>query len=168
VAIADRYSVDDKRLEVMAVGARYDPGDWFVMGELAQTDSRTFFGDARGWYLTGGYRLGTVTPYVTLARVRVVSSTSDAGLSLGGLPPPVAAQAAALNAALNGLLESIARQKSVALGARWDFARNAALKVQYDWIDLDDGSSGVLVNTQPGFEPGGRVDVFSVSLDFVF
>jgi hypothetical protein len=147
---------------------RYDPGDWFVMGELAHANSRTYIGDVRGWYVTGGYRFGAVTPYVTLARVSLDSSTSDPGLSLGGLPPPLAAQAAALNGALNGLLESEPRQKSVTLGARWDFTRNAALKVQYERLDLDQGSPGVLSNTQPGFEPGGRVDLFSVSLDFVF
>jgi hypothetical protein len=167
-AIAGRYSVNDKRYEVMAVGARYDPGDWFVMAERAHANSRTFIGEPRGWYVTGGYRLGAVTPYVTLARVRLDSSTSDPGLSLAGLPPFPAAQATALNTTLNGLLESRARQKRVAVGARWDFARNAALKVQYERLDLDDGSPGVLANIQPGFEPGGRVDLFSVSLDFVF
>jgi hypothetical protein len=167
-AIAGRYDVDDKRFEVMAVGARYDPGDWFVMGELADSKSRTLFGDSRGWYVSGGYRFGAVTPYVTLARARMDSSTSDPGLSLAGLPPPLAAQAAGLNATLNGLLGSAARQKNVTLGARWDFTRNAALKVQYERLELDDGSPGILVNTQPGFEPGGRVDLFSVSLDFVF
>jgi hypothetical protein len=167
-AIADRYDVDDKRYEVVAVGARYDPGDWFVMGELAHSNSQTFIGDSRGWYVTGGYRFGAITPYVTLARVRVDSSTSDPGLSLGGLPPSLAARAGGLNAALNGLLGSVVQQKRVTLGARWDFARNAALKVQYDRLDLDNGSPGVLSNTQPGFEPGGRVDLFSVTLDFVF
>jgi predicted porin len=167
-AIAERYDADDKRYAVMALGARYDPGDWFVMAERAHADSRTFIGDVRGWYLTGGYRFGALTPYLTLARVRVASRTSDPGLSQDGLPPPLAAQAAGLNAGLNGLLGSAAQQKSVALGARWDFTRNAALKVQYDRIDLDDGSPGVLVNTQPGFEPGGTVNLFSVTLDFVF
>lgn len=56
----------------------------------------------------------------------------------------------------------------MALGARWDFTRNAALKVQYDRVELDDGSPGVLTNLQPGFEPGGQVNLFSVTLDFVF
>jgi hypothetical protein len=167
-AIAGRYDFDNKRVDIIAVGARYDPGNWFVMGELAHTKSRTLFGDSRGWYLTGGYRFGAVTPYATLARLRVVSNTSDPGLSLVALPPAPAAQAAALNAGLNGILGSVAQQKSVTLGARWDFARNMALKVQYERIELDDGSPGILVNPQPGFEPGGRVDLFSVSLDFVF
>jgi predicted porin len=167
-AIADRYDVDDKRYEVMAIGAHYDPGEWFVMGELAHSNSKTFIGDSRSWYVSGGYRFGTVTPYLTLARVWVDSSTSDPGLSLVGLPPPLAAQAGGLNAGLNGLLGSVAQQRSVALGVRWDFAQNVALKVQYDRLDLDDGSPGVLINTQPDFEPGGQVNLFSVSLDFVF
>lgn len=158
-AIADRYDVDNKRYDGKAVGARYDPGDWFVMGEWAQANSRTYIGDTRGWYVTGGYRFGAFTPYVSLARAWMDSSTSAPGLS--------APQAADLNAALNGLLGSGPQQKSVTLGARWDFARSMALKVQYERLDLDAGSPGVLANTQPGFEPGGQVDLFSVSLDFV-
>jgi hypothetical protein len=54
------------------------------------------------------------------------------------------------------------------VGVRWDFIRNAALKVQYQYLDLDDGSPGVLTNTQPGFEPGGSVNLFSAAIDFVF
>ena len=30
------------------------------------------------------------------------------------------------------------------------------------------GSAGTLANVQPSFQPGGRVDVFSATLDFVF
>lgn len=167
-AIAGRYDIDDKRFETMGIGARHDPGDWFVMGEWTQLNSRTLVGDVRGWYVTGGYRFGDVTPYVTLARARAMGNTSDPGVSTAGLPPPLAAQAGGLNFALNELLGDATRQKSISLGARWDFARNLALKAQYDHIDLDSGSPGVLVNTQPGFEPGGTVNLFSLALDFVF
>jgi len=167
-AIAGRYDVDDTAIETASLGARYDPGDWFVMAEYARTYSRSFLGDNRGWYVTGGYRFGAVTPYVTLARVQAHGNTSDPGLPLAGLPPPLAGQAAGLNAALNALLGAAARQRSLSLGARWDFMRNAALKVQYDHLDLDAGSPGVLSNVQPGFRPGGSVSLFSVALDFVF
>jgi hypothetical protein len=166
--IADRYDVDGKRFEIMSFGLRYDPGDWFVMGEWARSNSRTFLGDIRGWYFTGGYRFGEVTPYMTLARVRAHSDTSDPGLSLAGLSPEQAAQAGGLNAALNQMLGSAAQQKSISVGVRWDFIRNAALKVQYQYLDLDEGSPGVLTNTQPGFEFGGAVNLFSVAIDFVF
>ncbi len=170
-AIADRYDVDGKRFEIMSLGLRYDPGEWFVMGEWAWLNSRTFLGDSEGWYITGGYRFGEVTPYMTLARARARSDTSVPGLSPAGLPPAQAAQAQGLNAALNQMLMmggAAAQQKSISVGVRWDFIRNAALKVQYQYLDLDDGSPGVLTNTQPGFEPGGSVNLFSAAIDFVF
>lgn len=168
VAIADQYDIDGKRFEIMSLGLRYDPGEWFVMGEWARAKTRTFIGDIRGWYITGGYRLGAFTPYVTLAQVQAHSDTSDPGLSLAGLPPAQAAQAAGLNAGLNQMLGSAVQQKSISLGVRWDFIRNAALKVQYQHLDLDEGSPGVLTNIQPGFEPGGSVNLFSAAIDFVF
>lgn len=167
-AIADRYDVDDKEFEFVSLGARHDPGDWFVMGEWAQFDSRTFIGDSRAWYIGGGLRFGSLTPYATVARARVTSNTSEPGLSLAGLPPPLAAQAGELNSALNLLLNSSARQKSLSLGVRWDFANSTALKLQWDHLDLDEGSAGVLINRQPGFEPGGSVNLFSIAVDFVF
>jgi hypothetical protein len=167
-AIADRYDVDGKRYRVMSFGLRYDPGDWFVMGEWARSNSRTIIVDSEGWYITGGYRFGEVTPYMTLARVRAHGDTSDPGLSLAGLSPEQAAQAGGLNAALNQMLGSAGQQKSISVGVRWDFIRNAALKVQYQYLDLDDGSQGVLTNIQPGFEPGGSVNLFSAAIDFVF
>ena len=46
--------------------------------------------------------------------------------------------------------------------------RNAALKLQYDRLNLDAGSSGRLGNVHPAFQPGGTVNVFSVAVDFVF
>jgi hypothetical protein len=56
----------------------------------------------------------------------------------------------------------------LSIGARWDVLRNAALKLQYDHTRIGAGSSGVLANLQPGFQPGGTVNVISVSVDFVF
>ncbi|MDZ7859162.1 MAG: porin [Candidatus Krumholzibacteriota bacterium] len=167
-AIADRYDIGGKRFEIMSFGSRYDPGKWFVMGEWALAKTRTFIGDIEGLYITGGYRFGEVTPYMTLARARPYSDTSDPGLSLAGLSPEQAAQAEALNAALNEMLGSATNQKSISVGVRWDFIRNADLKVQYQYLDLGDGSPGVLINRQPGFEPGGSVNLFSAAIDFVF
>ncbi|EWG99225.1 hypothetical protein Q427_26100 [Halomonas sp. BC04] len=167
-AIADRYDVDDKRFEVISFGARYDPGDWFLMGEWARSDSQTLIGDLRGWYVTGGVRVGAVTPYVTVARASVSSNLSDPGLSTEWMPPEWLPTAELFNETLNHLLLSSARQRSLSLGARWDFARNMALTAQYDHIDIDGGSQGILLNLQPGFEPGGTVNLFSLALDFVF
>lgn len=161
-AIADRYGVHDKRSDLLTVGSRYDTGDWFLMGEWTRTRTDTFYGDRHGWYLSGGYRFGTFTPYLTWAHVRTDNDSSNPGVDIAH------PQVQALNAALNNLLGTVPQQQSVAIGARWDFARNYALKIQYDRIDLDSGSAGVLNYEQPGFRRGGTVSLFSAALDFVF
>lgn len=168
IALADKYDVDDKRVTFIGVGAKYDPGAWFVMGEWGTRDTRSVLGERTSWYVSGGYRLGDVTPYMTYADSRANSKDSDPGLSLTGLPPFLAAPARRLNDGLNAVLETIAVQKSVSVGARWDFAPSTALKLQFDHIRLGANSSGSLINLQPGFRPGGTVNVFSATLDFVF
>lgn len=163
-AIADRYDVDGSRFDIYGLGLRHDPGNWFVMGEWSRSKSQTIFGDVSGWYLSGGYRFGNLTPYVTFARARVHSNTTDPGLSAGEFFPP----AATLNTLLNEALGAAVKQRSVSFGARWDFAPNLALKAQFDHIEMDSGSPGMLVYPQPGFEPGGSFNLFSLALDFVF
>ncbi|MEX2500448.1 MAG: hypothetical protein WD397_16395 [Wenzhouxiangellaceae bacterium] len=167
-AIAERFGVDDKRSAIISAGARYDPGEWFVMGELARSTNQSVLADSHGMYVSGGYRFGSFTPYLTLARVDVDSDTSTPGLPLEGLPPPLAGLAQGLNAGLNDLLGLSPAQKSVSLGTRWDFAPNFALKLQLDHMDIDKGSPGFLIDRQPGFQPGGTVSLFSASLDVVF
>ncbi len=168
-AIAERFELDDRLFEIVDIGARYDPGDWFVMGELMQSRSHSILGDTHGWYVTAGYRHGSLTPYATLARLQFDSDTSQPGLPLAGLPPTAAQQAAGLNTGLNRLTQRVAvQQKSISVGLRWDFSRSTALKIQYDHLDLEDGSAGVLIAPQPGFKPGGTVNLISVAVDFVF
>lgn len=159
-AIAARYDADDTPFQVFSLGASYDPGEWYVKGETALTESRSYLADSRAWYLNGGYRIAAVTPYLELAQAWVVSNASDPGLD-----DP---EAQGLNAALNELLADAAEQKRIAVGARWDFTPSMALKLQVDYLDLDAGSAGVLVNPQPDFRRGGSVTLISFALDFVF
>jgi hypothetical protein len=165
IALADKYDVDNKLFAFIGLGAMYDPGDWFVMGEWGATDAHSVLGKRSAWYASGGYRFGKFTPYLTYAEAKVASNTSDPGLTVSALPP---GPAAGLNAGLNALLGSIPVQKTLSIGSRWDFAKNAALKLQFDHIRLGAGMPGTLTEVQPGFQPGGKVNVFSATLDFVF
>ncbi len=168
IAIADRYDPSRKPFEFIGVGATYDPGKWFVTGEWGYTDSHAVLGSRSGWYASGGYRLGKFTPYVTYARAKAESNRSDPGLTLGILPPFLVPTAAGLNASLNANLGSIPVQQTISVGTRWDFAKSAALKFQFDHTRIGAGSPGTLINIQPGFQTGGKVNVFSTTLDFVF
>jgi hypothetical protein len=167
-AIADRYDVERRRVSFTGIGATYDPGRWFAMAEWARFDTRSIIGRRSAWYVSAGPRLGKWTPYATYARLRVESETSDPGLPVSALPPALAPAAAARNAGLNAQLAGLATQRTASIGARWDFRRNVALKTQFDRVRRAAGSPGTFGNRQPGFEPGGRADVFSLAVDFVF
>ena len=167
-AIADRYNVNDRRVTFAGLGATYDPGEWFVMGELAHFDTRSIVGKKSAGYVSGGVRLNKVTPYATYARLRGDSARSDPGVPLAGLPPEAAVLGATANGILNRQLGALADQSTVSLGARWDFMRSAALKLQWDHIRLGSGSFGTFGNIQPDFPLGGRVNVYSAVVDFVF
>jgi hypothetical protein len=167
-SLAEHYAVDHKRATAVSIGAAYDPGNWFAMGEIGRMRTRSFLSDTTAVYASGGYRLGDFTPYLAYARVRADSSTTEAGLDLAGMPGPMAASGAAMNGHLNALLTTIPVQRTLSAGARWDFVTDVALKVQVDCITPLDGSRGTFVRVQPGFRSGRPVRVASVVLDFVF
>jgi opacity protein-like surface antigen len=162
-SVAGDYDPDNTTISFLSFGAMYDPGDWFAMAEWGQTDSRSVFGKRQGWYATGGYRWGKFTPYLTYAEAKLKSQQSDPGITA-----IANATTATLNGALNDQLGGAPIQKTISIGMRWDFMRNAALKLQYDHSRLGDGSPGTLDHQTAGFVPGGSFSVFSATVDFVF
>lgn len=167
-AIADRFEVDRTEMLFATVGAEYDPGRWFVLTELGWSDTHSVFGAKAAGYLTAGYRWGSITPYATYSRSEKLSQSSAAGLSLSNLPPHLAPMAGGLNATLNRILASSSDQQNLAIGGRWDFMTGMALKLQVDFIDAHDDSTGLFINRQPGFEPGASNQVVSFATVFVF
>jgi hypothetical protein len=167
-ALAEHYALEQKRTTAVSIGANYDPGEWFAMGELGHMHSRSFIGATSGLYASAGYRFGDFTPYLSYARVRSDSGTDEPGLDLAGLAPATATTGANLNAYLGWLLTTIPAQRTVSIGTRWDCATDVALKLQFDRITPLDGSRGTFVNVQPGFRSGRGVNVASAVLDFVF
>lgn len=167
VAIADRYALDGRRVRFIGVGASYDPGKWFLMGEIARFETNSLLGTRRAWYASGGYRFGKLTPYLTYARISG-GPLSDPGLTLSQLPQPLVPTASFLNGALNQQLGSTAVQSTASIGMRWDLYKSAALKLQYDWVRLGANSVGTFGNIQPQFRPRSDVRLVSAVLDFLF
>lgn len=167
-ALANHYDVDHKRASVVSIGASYDPGHWFAMGEMGRMRSRSFLGDTASAYASTGYRFGDFTPYFSYARVGANSATTEPGLDLAGMPPAAAAAGAGINGYLSALLTTIPQQRTVSVGTRWDCAADVAFKIQFDRVTPLDGSRGTLINVQPGFRSGRSLNVASAVLDFVF
>jgi hypothetical protein len=167
VAIADENAVRDSDSTFIGVGASYDPGNWFTTAEWGRLSSDSVLGTRTGWYLSGGYRFGKFTPYLTYAKASA-DKISDQGLDVSALPPYLAAPAMDLNAGFNTILSQQPVESTVSLGARWDIATNVDFKLQFDHMRVGDGSTGVLTNAQPGFQLGPDVNLFSATIDFVF
>jgi hypothetical protein len=165
-ALVDKYKLDGMKWSWLTLGANYDPGDWFVMGEFVKVKGDSVLSDNRSFYVSGGYRFGSFTPYVSYAKTK--SDVPTEGISTAGATP-LAANAAGLSAGLNAILKAFGpQQNTLSAGVRWDFMRNMALKLQYDRLSLGENSAGSLTNVQPGFVPGGKVNLVSVAVDFVF
>jgi hypothetical protein len=64
------------------------------------------------------------------------------------------------------MMDSHVHQHTVLLGARWDLARNTALKVQLDMIDGTADSVFPYRRETAAF--AGKVNVIGATLDFVF
>jgi hypothetical protein len=157
-AIARRYEIDHKHASIASIGVNYDPGRWFLMAEASRSRTDSLLGATRSAYASAGLRLGSFTPYLSVARVRATSPTRDPGLPGAG----------PLNEGLNLLLATIPQQTSQALGVRWDLVTDMALKLQYDRVTPHHGSRGTLINLTPAFRSGHTAHVASVALDFVY
>jgi hypothetical protein len=168
MALADKYSLNNKPSQVLTAGAMYDPGKWFLTGEWGRRNLHSAVGESTAWYLSGGYRLAKFTPYLIYADVKSDTNTFDPGLNVSALPPFLAAPAAALNAGLNTILASAAVQHTISVGSRYDVMKNVDLKMQYDRINLGAGSAGALINAQPNFQRGGSLNLVSIAIDFVW
>lgn len=165
--IARRFTPDHSASRYFGVGASYDPGRWFAMAEWARLEVDGVISTHSGWYASTGLRYGMFTPYVIWAQTMPRSKRSDPGLDLTTLPAESVPVAAALNAQLNAALANVADQSTFSAGVRWDFAPDVCLKIQYDHMDLASGNTGTLTNFQPGFQPGGAVNLVGVSVSFV-
>ena len=103
-------------------------------------------------YISGGYRIKKFTPYLTYAQ-------NSPGTFLPDFPPPSPTSIRLANRA----------QSAVSLGVRWDFMKNADLKLQYDQVKLSNDSNGFLANVPSNVTLyGAKFHVFSAVVDFVF
>jgi hypothetical protein len=134
--------LDKNPQQIATIGASYDPGTWFVSGELIRAPDDAF-GLSYSGYINAGRHFDSLTPYLGYAKAHM----SHAG-SLG-LPP-------------------FMNQDTATLGVRWDFMKNIDFKVQLDHTTRHGGFNQYLVNQQPGFQQSGTDEIFTLLVDFVF
>ncbi len=183
---------------VGAVGFNLDMSNIVVYAEWQKrttTDELSrAFGDQTGWYTTLGYRIGKWLPHLTFASIDGTASTfglnNGQGAITGSNPqgPPNLPPNASLNF-------PVAIQTSVTAGLRYEVNDSAALKVEYQLVNVEtdqgklaaanEPGGGTAPNGQkvpyvnyglfnadfsgfPGNLPTKNVGIFSVALDVIF
>lgn len=160
-SVGNQLDPNDSRSSFSGLGLTWDQGEWVVNAEYTQRRIKSFLADTDGWYVLVGHRFGTLTPYATVSEARTVDS------NVNNTIPAATAQLTALKAAVDGIVAGQRHsQKTVALGARWDFARNLALKAQ--WENIRPEGRGYFIATNANWGNGKTVNVLSVALDTVF
>lgn len=161
-AVGNQLDATDKKASFTGLGLSWDQGNWITLFEYTKRKTESYVPDTTGWYLTLGYRYGKFTPYATVSQLK-----QDDSNVVNSIPTGVSPQLNVLKATVDGTIQAQSnRQKTTALGLRWDAYRNVAVKGQYERITPD--GPGLFTNPQPGFGAGGAVNVYSVSVDIVF
>jgi predicted porin len=121
------------------IGASYDPGNWLIQAEYTYAKLAGLSPNHTAYYVLGGYRLGTFTPYAMYANIKPDDTP--------GFP--------------------IRHQNTTSLGLRWDAMRNIAVKLQYDHVQLGKDNTGFFTRVKPALA-GSNVNVLGLAVDFVF
>jgi hypothetical protein len=156
-----------------ALGASYDVGNWFVMGEALKVEGATISISHKGGYVSGGVRTGKWTPYATYSLTN--AEPFKGFIPTAGLPmtSPIPnfyplPTAMGVNSSVAYAADYAQDQSTASVGVRWDVMSHFAVKAQYDHIMLPDDSTGMFINRTADFEPGKAVGLFGLSVDFVF
>lgn len=160
---AREIELKDTTSRFYSVGGVYDRGPLQVQAMLSRIQHETAsYQNSRAGYLLAGYRLGTVTPFAGYSWTRSKSKDVRSGL------PDFIPAFAQINAGLAGSLARVhTNQKTYTFGARWDFRRNMALKGQVDMIRGTPDSIFLYPTSKPE-QFDGKLNIFSLALDFVF
>lgn len=155
-ALAPELSLEDTWSHHSALGIVYDDGPLQLHGMLNRiAHTGESYEDTRAAYLLAAYRLGSLTPYLGYSRARS---------SPVRLHSPIPASAREFLSALTRQTHS--DQHTWTVGARWDFARNLALKAQLDHVSGSPDSLFPLRQENPRWD--GRLNLFSLALEFLF
>lgn len=143
-------SIESEKGSYASFGVRYEDETWLVMAEATQTRVDGYFSDSDSGYVTVGYHVNQVMPYVSLARLETVDNDERVTSN------PVHAKGfASLN------YERVA----YSLGARWDIQPGLAMKFDTTYTtNFGDTAGGMAGNTTDE----DSAMVYTIKLDATF
>ncbi len=167
--------------DVTAAGFNLDMANVVVYAEWTKrtTDEELSraFGDTEAYYATIGYRFGKFLPHITFASITGEASTY--GLATGNGAITDGAVPSALPVPGGSLNFPIQIQTSITAGLRYEVNDSAALKIEYQVVDVEQDPAE-LAEANQGFNyglfntnfsqspPMNKVGIMSVALDVIF
>jgi hypothetical protein len=156
-------SFQDARISYTTLGAAYDDGQWLMQAEWGlSTASVAVVPHGRMAYFSVGRRVGDWTPLVTLSSSRPDNAPRTAATDWG------AYNASLRDPALYVLNTNRIDQDTLSLGLRWDFHRQAALKLQWDQTLIRPSGYGLWWRDITLNNDSSRINLLSLTLDFTF
>ncbi|QPK64588.1 hypothetical protein IVG45_06425 [Methylomonas sp. LL1] len=157
-------TMKNRQVDYHSLALAYDSGPIQAVASYSILSSPGW-SDRHLFYANMGYHLGKVTPYISYSSQRssrdFVSSGIPDGIGYDALNRTVASAQAG----------TMINQTGMAIGARYDFIDNMALKLQVDHIRYRDPES-LIDNALSAEAAESRtwhsLTVFSLALDFVF
>lgn len=174
-AFLDDALLVGKAITYKTLGLGYEDGPLQTQMAIGRMSGDSLLvANSRAGFISAGYRIENLTPYVVISAIR--SKRSSRADELQGLTTNAVASIA------NFMVGAPrADQNTLSLGARYDIAGNVALKIQMDIIDNKNCSpvSLPITGPAPSCAPprywarvpvswDGRATVYSAVLDFAF
>lgn len=152
------------KISYATVGAAYDDDLWFAQGELGRTTSSASVGGQSNMaYVGGGRRFGDWAPFVLLSTIQPTEKRLEARSDWGQI-----GQQNLQNQALYTANSTRMAQSTVSLGARWDFYKQAALKLQWDSTWVQAHGYSLWWRDYPVNDRSQRINMITATLDFIF
>ncbi len=168
--------------DVTAAGFNLDMANVVVYAEWTKRTTTEElsrpFGDTEAYYATVGYRFGKFLPHITFASIEGTASTFGLATSNGAITPhdPTDVLPGVPGNSFNFPVQI---QTSITAGLRYEVNDSAALKIEYQVVDVEQDPAE-LANANQGFNyglfntnfsqspPMNKVGIMSVALDVIF
>ncbi|TQQ49373.1 hypothetical protein FLL79_12700 [Vibrio cholerae] len=167
--LAEQINLQEETIEYWQLGFGYRDEQWSLQSEIYTIlGEKAVVPEGVGGYAIAGYTLGNVTPYVIYGRFNPKNAPYQAQ-SDWGLSPVNGTQLAEVQKWLiGGINSTYIDQQTFSLGVRWDVTAQIALKAQYDYIQIADNGYGLWAIPLDADLQGRDVQLFSISVNFVF
>ena len=147
-------NIESESVSYASFGIRYEDESWLFMGEATQTRVDGYYSDSNAGYITLGYHINQVMPYLSLAKLETVDNEERKAI-----------QDPAHNAAAQHLTYE---RRSYSIGARWDIQPGLAMKFDVTHSTDFNGTNGGLPTAPAGSEQEDSTTVFTVKIDATF